>query len=236
MITPPKMNLHATAASHSWMVSLADLLALMLTFFVLLFSMNAVQLSEWQSVVTSFRKEFNPKEARIIRENSADAEAVRAFKPWGASLDYLSALLTHRLETESWRDARVTRLSDRIVLSLPSEAAFQPGSAVLTASARAAIADLALQFSRIDNTIGIYGHTDPTPVSGRRFSSNWELSLRRADAVARVLWDAGYQREIPVFGQADGDYQDISTALPERERRRLGRRIDIAIMATAGGG
>ncbi|GAB4120600.1 MAG: flagellar motor protein MotS [Rhodothalassiaceae bacterium] len=225
----------AGAASQSWMVSLADLLALMLTFFVLLFSMNAVQLSEWQAVMTSFRKEFNPHAARIEKTAREDADGVRRFRPAGSGLDYLAALMSHRLVGGEWEGARVTRLSDRIVLSLPSDTAFAPGSAVLTPTARAALGDLAVQFARLENAITIHGHTDPTPVSGRRFASNWELSLRRADAVARALSEAGYRRAVRVFGHADANYGDISPALPEAERRRLGRRIDIAILATGEG-
>ncbi len=50
---------------NTWMVIFADLLALLLTFFVLMFSMSSVQVAEWQAIVTSLSENLNPERARV---------------------------------------------------------------------------------------------------------------------------------------------------------------------------
>ncbi len=218
-------------AGQAWMISLADLLALMLTFFVLLFSMNAVQYADWQPVVSSFRKQFNPRAAEVRPEPDRDV-AVRRFLAAGASLDYLAAIFRDKLATPEWRGAHLTRLADRIVLSLPADLVFESGRTEPGAQAVALIAALSEHLAQIANRIEIAGHSDPAPVGAASpYASNWELSLRRAAAVADRFRASGYPRPVRVLGYADGRFDDLSPDLPVDERNRLARRVDIAILA-----
>jgi len=219
-----------TATEQAWMVSLADLLALMLTFFVLLFSMNAVQFANWQPVVSSFRKQFNPSAAPVEARPVTGIEA-RQFVAWGASLDYLAAILRERLSAPEWHGARLSRLADRLVVSLPADLVFDSGAVMPAPRARALISALSEHLAQLGNRLEVAGHTDPEPVSGARFASNWALSLSRAQAVAEAFRAAGYPRPLRIVGYADTRYGDLSPALSAEERQRLARRVDIVIVA-----
>lgn len=220
------------SAAHAWMVSLADLLALMLTFFVLLFSMNAVQHAHWRSVVASLRQQFNPHEARILPASDPDFRAVQQFEPATMDLDYLAEVLRHKLDGRSdWRQARMTRLADRLVLSLPTDLAFASGKAELSGTAERLLNSLGPQLRQLSNAVVVAGHSDPTPISRGAFASNWELSLRRAQSVAAVLEAAGYTRPIAVLGYGASRFGDLSDALDRKTRYRLGRRVDVMILA-----
>ena len=48
---------------RAWMITFADLTALMLTFFVLLFSMSKVETSTWEAIVDSLKHELNPSKS-----------------------------------------------------------------------------------------------------------------------------------------------------------------------------
>lgn len=218
--------------SASWMVTLADLLALLLTFFVLLFSMNAVQMADWNSVIASFRKQFNPQAARIAPDPAPDAEAVRSFTPWGADLDYLAAVMRQKLDAPPFEKAQLFRLADRLVVALPAEFLFAPASATPNADAKALAAALAADFRRLSNAVRIVGHTDESRVKGGAHASNWALSLARAEAVATLLAESGYEPPITVIGYGAGRFGDISPDLPAARRAALARRVDIEIMAT----
>lgn len=220
-------------SDHAWMISLADLLALLLTFFVMMFSMNAVQDAEWQAVVSSFRKQFNPHEARVSPQAEPDAQAVRRPVAWGTGLDYLAALLANKTRGADWPEVHVTRLADRVVLSLPGDLIFEPGSAILQAGAQAPLAILAEQLGGLANAIEIQGHSDPSPVRGGDAGANLDLSLRRAEAVAGALQAAGYGAAPDAIGFADGRYGDLDPGLEPELRARLARRVDIAIIAHA---
>ncbi|GEQ96750.1 OmpA/MotB protein [Iodidimonas gelatinilytica] len=235
MIERPVLIVKASSGTPSWMVSLADLLALMLTFFVLLFSMNAVQLSEWQAVVSSFREQFNPEQARIGKDAKPDADRLRNFVPWASNPDYLSALFSDRWTSGDPSGEEVGSLvrqtPDRVILGLPADMAFDLGAASVTPAAKKMLEDLASQLDRLDNQLVVSGHTDPSPVKGRVFASNWELSLRRAESVANLLRESGYQRPIRIFGYGDGQFDMIDPAVPLDQRSEFARRVDIEILA-----
>ena len=233
MSAPPSPGAarQASGAGQAWMISLADLLALMLTFFVLLFSMNAVQYADWQPVVSSFRKQFNPRAAEV-RPTPDQGTSIGRFVATGASLDYLAAIFRDKLVAPEWRGARLTRLADRIVLSLPADLVFESGRAEPGEQATALIAALSEHLAQIGNRIEIAGHSDPAPTGAASpYASNWELSLHRAAAVGERFRAAGYPRPIRVVGYADGRFGDLSPDLPVDERNRLARRVDIAILA-----
>jgi len=223
-------------ASASWMVTLADLLALLLTFFVLLFSMNAVQMADWNSVIASFRKQFNPQAARISPVPEPDAEALRSFLPWGANLDYLTAVLRQKLNTPPFEEARLFRLADRLVIALPADFLFAPASAEPSADAESIAAALAADLRRLSNTVRVVGHTDESRIMGGAYSSNWALSLARAEAMAKLLAEGGYEPPMTVLGYGSGRFADLAPSLPAARRAALARRVDIEILATGRGG
>ena len=125
--------------------------------------------------------------------------------------------------------AILTRLDDGLVISLPSDALFETGSAALTEAAGEAAVLLVEVLSLVGNRVDIHGHSDPTPVSGGKFVSNWELSLGRALSLATMLLEAGLTKDIAAFGFADSRYADISSEFAGDQRLRLGRRVDVMI-------
>lgn len=234
--TSHAMQRPSARGSASWMVTLADLLALLLTFFVLLFSMNAVQMADWNSVIASLRKQFNPQAARISPDPVPDAEALRSFVPWGADLDYLTAVLRQKLDTPALEAAQLFRLADRLVISLPADFLFAPASAVPGAEAEAIAAELAADLRRLSNAVRVVGHTDESRITGGAYASNWSLSLARANAMADLLAENGYEPPVTVIGYGAGRFEDLSPRLPASRRAALARRVDIEIMATGRGG
>jgi len=80
----------------------------------------------------------------------------------------------------------------------------------------------------------VVGHTDPRPVRGGAFASNWELSLARAANVAAVLENVGYKRAITVRGHASARYYDLPETMSNQERLDLSRRVDVVVMEDDG--
>ena len=117
-------------ARDAWLVTFADLLALMLTFFVLLFSMSQVRLDAWESLVEAMTDRMSPRdewrEVRLVRENQVE----RVDRVGAVELGYLEAVLAERLRADVLlSDAVMQRLDDRLVLSLPGDLMFEPSRA-----------------------------------------------------------------------------------------------------------
>ena len=128
----------------------------------------------------------------------------------------------------------VQRLEDRLVISLPADALFEPGQTALTQAARNAALALVGSLRYFSNRIEVYGHADPRPLRMPDMASNWELSIARAATFADALRESGYSRPIRAFGYGDARFADIAPALALEERYRLARRVDVVIREEAG--
>lgn len=217
--------------SSAWIVTFSDLLALMLTFFVLMFAMSSVKYDAWRALVNALSEQLSASQDWRTPWLPNDKAVGRVFVARAVNLDYLNRLLEDKIAQHPVLTlAVVHRLDDRLILSIPAELLFEAGGATLSDSAKAAVRDLSDGFKYVANRIEMIGHTDPAPLKGSgQYASNWELSLARASALARVFVDAGYERPINAYGVADARFYDLDKSLAETVRLRLSRRVDLVV-------
>jgi chemotaxis protein MotB len=106
----------------------------------------------------------------------------------------------------------ITVVGDRFVFQ--SEVLFPVGSAELTPAGTAQMTALAVTIKDIAAEIPpdvnwvlrVDGHTDPQPVKGGQFASNWELSAERAITVVKLLIADGVPAD-HLAATAFGEYQ-----------------------------
>ncbi|MCW9033378.1 MAG: flagellar motor protein MotB [Alphaproteobacteria bacterium] len=219
-------------SSKAWMVTFTDLVSLMLTFFVLLFSMSSVKVDKWDEMINALSKSLNPQLEERVTQPTAQFNISTVFRKRAINLEYLHAVIEEKLEPGSaLSKTELKLLDDRLVISLPGDLFFNPGSAVLSKAAQEAMFELGGVLRNVDNLIGVNGHTDPVPLKSALYESNWELSLGRAISVSNALRRAGYTEEIMAFGYADSKIQ-ASQDLSEAEQNVLARRVDVVVMPT----
>ncbi|MBL4615573.1 MAG: OmpA family protein [Magnetovibrio sp.] len=220
----------------AWMLTFTDLVSLMLTFFVMLFSMSSLQMDEWDAMTDTLTQTLNPGKLTTVAAATAQFNVGTIFRREATDLDYLSGVLERGIaEDEILKNAKIMLLGDRLIVALPGDLLFPSGRAVMPDEARSAMFTLGSLLRNVGNQIGVNGHTDPLPPSAKSgFSSNWELSLARSSAVANALRRSGYTDDILAFGYADSRYAQLPN-LSEAERTKLGRRVDIVLFPTVGG-
>ena len=214
----------------AWMLTFADLLSLMLTFFVLLYSMNTLKQGKWSELVESLSQRLNPRseiqDFTIVRDLGIE----RIDEKPGADLDYLYAIFVDKVEgTPELKGLSLRKLDDRLVISLSADTMFQPGVAALKFTSITTLDTIVSLVGNVNNQVDVVGHTDPEPVSGETYPSNWELSLARATAIAHTLRSTGYPYDIEVFGLADSRFDEITDALTAAKRTEFSRRVDIVV-------
>lgn len=226
-LTPrPAQNANGPA----WLVTFADVIALLLAFFVMIYASHRVELGDWQAVVESLSRSFKAQTRPLEARRTADRNAEASRTHQGADLDYLETLITDiRDDQPALEGMSVLRFPDRLVIGFPGEMLFASGRADPTPAARRRIALLANLLSNIPNRIDVFGHADPGAVPGLVFESNRELSLARADAVAGMMANAGYGRPIGAFGLSDSHYPDLRHIQSRTLRKQLARRVDIVL-------
>ncbi len=216
-------------AGTAWLLTFTDLVALMLTFFVMLFAMSKVEHRKWQNLSDALSDTLTtvhgpPAELPSQQLDIESAEAVAA-----TDLDYLAALLQGNMAGDPLLEGAVLwRLEDRIVVALPGELLFSVGSTELAPPGRAALTALGGLLRHVTNRLEVTAYADPRPPGGG-FASNWELSLARAIGVARLLEQAGAPGPIVARGLGDGRFAALSPRLGAERRLALGRRIELVV-------
>lgn len=212
-----------------WLITFADLIALLLTFFVMIYATQRVETGDWKAMVGSLSQSLNPTRTVIVPRPSADLNIFLLSRKRALDLSYLEALIKGRREfLPALNRLSFKRFDDRLVISLPSDLAFLPGRAEPLEPTREIMFALAAMLRNNANRIDVYGHSDPRPVQTELFASNWKLSLARALAVVALLREAGYASDVAAFGLGDSRFAELS-AVPPGQRYALARRVNIVI-------
>jgi len=229
---PERMQARRVIRAPGWMVTMADLIALVLTFFVLMFAMSTPNPQTWQSLQESLSdslRRANP--AASLGDQSQRAERPHVTLSLGADLTYLGAVLESKAgETRLLQASTIQREHDRLVVSMPAHLLFSPASTEVEPAARPALATMADILNTVRNEVAIEGHAASVGGDAGVFETNWELSLGRAVSIAAALRDAGFTGEVVPMGRGDGDRMVATADLSGEEQ--LSRRVDIVIRST----
>ncbi len=216
------------------MVIFTDLVSLMLTFFVLIFSMSSVKVDKWKEMTDALSQNLNPSITKSVATATAKFNVSTIFRKRAINLDYLTAVLAGAVNQDPLlKRSQLMRLEDRLIIALPGDLLFQSGRAVMTERAREALFILGGVLRNIGNQIGVNGHSDPVPPKGGEYASNWELSIARAVAVTNALKRSGYTEDIIAYGYSDSLYSQLPN-VPEEQRQAMGRRVDIMVLPNVG--
>ena len=224
-IFKPNLLLKDDEEQHRWLISYADLVTLLLCFFIALYAISNVNLAKYKQVAQSIGLAFNqlkpqntPEPAQNTEAPVVEAEAITEVNPNIA--DDLAELLEADLiginEHEDW-----------IEISLKSNVLFSSGDAQLLAQSKAVLEPIALILKQFNQPIRVEGFTDNIPIQNPLYPSNWELSSARSSAVARFLIEQGLPaQQLFVVGYAENfPIRDNAT----HQGREANRRVNIVL-------
>ncbi|SCA57893.1 Chemotaxis MotB protein [Candidatus Terasakiella magnetica] len=216
----------------AWMVTFTDLVSLLLTFFVMLFSMATVQIDKWDAITDSLSTTLNPQKTQTVATATADYNISTVFRKRAINLEYLQAVLAEKVEKDDILGrSMIQLLDDRLLISLPGDLLFTSGSKNLSTRSQETMLKIGDVLRHVSNQIVITGHTDPQPSEGQDYASNWELSLFRAIAVGNALRKSGFTQEFLAYGYGDSGYDQLP-AIPDEQKAALARRVDIMVLQT----
>ncbi len=222
---------HQEDDGGSWMITFADLLSLLLTFFVMVFSMNAIQFEQWEPIVQTMNREFNPKRAKVAETQHDTPDLQRQKQEIGFKLSYVEGLIRQAIDTEPvLASIQLNTLADRFVISLPATLLFEDKEVVQSENAGLVAEAIIKPLVRLGNRIIVEGHADRRAIENAKFISNWELSLTRARVLAGLLTEAGYQMPIGVAAYADTRLQQLDDQLTLQQKYDLSERMDIIVL------
>lgn len=185
-----KFEIKKPEEREDWLLSYADMITLLLAFFVLLLSISKFDATKAEKVTGGLSKGIGGHD--VVRP-----------------IDTLKAEAQQQAKALKLDDGQVTVSTDDrgLVLELDGGTFFDANSAELKQQFIPALTKMGqmLDSSKYaDFQVELDGHTDDTPVATQAYPSNWELSAARASAVARLFIKQGMlPTRIEVVGFGD---------------------------------
>ncbi|MFC3032475.1 flagellar motor protein MotB [Pseudoalteromonas fenneropenaei] len=120
-------------------------------------------------------------------------------------------------------------LGQQIIIRIQENGSFPSGSAFLQPKFKPIVQEIADLLKDVPGEITVSGHTDDYQVTNELYSNNWDLSAKRAVAVATEMQKApGFDKNrMVVVGHADT--RPLVPNVTETDRRR-NRRVEISIL------
>lgn len=197
--------------SGGWALTLADMMTLLLCFFVLMLAMSSIDTQKYQQVSENLAETMGGKQAGQSRPDSHTVKF--DVEPEKVNLFELQLRLAKLVGKES-QAVILSLRPDSVAIDLKGGFFFPSGQATLTTKARSILDKIGPTLASTGYDITVEGHTDDIPISSRQFPSNWELSSARASSVARYLIGLGMPKtRLKVMGLAD-----TSPILPNRDK------------------
>jgi len=220
---------------NAWMVTFADLVMLLLTFFVLLLTMSSMDSKKLQSLMTHFKEATGVLEFAGAKEISSLATFVAAYNDTSSMLVIDQNQLLHTIELPENLKKMVDNLNQKIsmtdddrglVLSFHEDIVFDPGKAALKKEVFPVLDALGDAIYGCSNDVLIMGHTDDVRIAGGMYKSNWELSVHRGLAVLEYFLA---EQELSPARFAVGGYGSSRPVYPNDtpKHRALNRRVEI---------
>lgn len=220
----------SSAGAPLWMTTYGDMVTLLLTFFVLLFTFSEVKKEKLEAVAASLRGALGGMPSVLHRGRTPDDTGYSVADPIPKEYQEIQEAIDKLVAEGGFMDQVEIFMEERgMILSFKEKLFFNIGSADIKPEAQELLLKVGKVLSLDAHFIRVEGHTCDLPIRTSKFPSNWELSTTRATNVARFFIDrAGIDpRRMGATG-----YAEFRPRVPNlsEENRMLNRRVDILLL------
>lgn len=241
-----------------WMATFADLMSLLMCFFVLLLSFSEMDVQSYKRMAGSLKAAFGvQREIKVEDPPKATSIIAKEFspgKPQPTILKIIQQQATTESEVEVNADAAAQQMmadfvemmqeefeaeinsealevwlgDSKVKVTLNEKGSFPSGSAKLQKSFKPTIEKMTKLLNETKGRIMVAGHTDNVPIRTRAFPSNWELSAARAASVVHLMSKSGLNDTDRLEIRAFADTLPVKPN-DSAENRSGNRRVEIII-------
>ncbi|WP_102026753.1 flagellar motor protein MotS [Salirhabdus sp. Marseille-P4669] len=244
-------------STSSWINTYADMITLVLVFFILLFSISQIDAEKFQTVAQSYRDRVifdfqpsivpaetpselgdtidNPDEDELAsvddESEEQDVGEEQGLRDQEDELAKVMEEVNKFLLNEGLQDVITANRTDRgVVLILSEKILFESGEANIIDEGKPFLDKVGKLLSQIPNDVKVEGHTDSRPIATYRYPSNWELSSARASSVIRYLTENNTTLDSERF-QSSGfaDTRPVAENNSDKNMQK-NRRVEIVIL------
>lgn len=219
----------------------ADMVTLLLCFFVLLFALSTIDAQKFKVIMSSFQNSLGVLESgKTIEESELVDDAFDENKST-IQMEELEDFRKLQEEVEQYLDKNgmddevLVELETRgLLLRFSDNVLFDSGYAYLKPVAKETLtflAGLLMEEDFIDKHIRVEGHTDSDPINSFKFPTNWELSVARSSNVVRFLAEDMTIDPMRLSASGYSQYHPVAPNDTDVNKAK-NRRVDIVILKT----
>ena len=244
-----QLESHPPPGIERWLLTYADLITLLMVFFVVLYSVSKADVAKITELRTSIQRAFGVEVLsgedpnKLYGKQSPAAPGSALFGTADIStasllenrlvstLDELQEALSQLPRPQQDRAlVHVGAARDGFVISLAGNILFDSGKADLRPEGLVLLDALADGLRPLPNELRVEGHTDDIPITTPLYPSNWELSSARATNVARYLAEREHLAPARLSAAGYADNRPVAQN-DTREGRARNRRVDIGVLS-----
>lgn len=232
--------------AERYLLTYADLMNLLLIFFIVLYSMSQVDSQKFQQLSTSLRSVFGEY---MPGGNIGQQGAGTSLLPLNPSDSPLPSPLPQKVEQQRMVEVKdevsklieaqhlngdvTVNLEERgVVVSITAKLLFKSGSADIERDSIPVIESIGkMLLSLPGNHIRVEGNTDTDPIRTSAFPSNWHLSSTRAINVLQLLVEKSGIDPRVISSVGYGEYRP-KFANDSEEHKAANRRVDIVLISS----
>jgi chemotaxis protein MotB len=230
--------------SQEWLTTYSDMVTLILTFFVLLYSFSLVDNKKFQALASSLANalgggaqalfeynqnsgkdpitgDTNPAGSDNKNEND-DEETDSAGKLYNDVVNFVE-------QNDLNASVTIKKNSQGIIIEFKDRILFDSGEAELKSEGIPILKKIGTLIAKLPNEIVVEGHTDNVPIHTASFPSNWELSSGRALRVLSYFTDSMGMPSKRFSAVAYGEYRPIASNATVGGRAQ-NRRVNVLIL------
>ncbi|HHH46938.1 MAG TPA: type VI secretion system protein TssL [Thiotrichales bacterium] len=205
------------SGAPAWVMTFADLMSLLMCFFVLLLSFSEMDVQKFKQIAGSMKfafgvqriveakdipkgtsviaQEFSPGKPtpttlQVVQQETTDdtRENVEMLEATSQKIQEMAETIREELKDEVDQGLlEVDTEANEVMIRIREKGSFPSGSAVINRSFLPILRRIAEVLKKTDGEIVVAGHTDNVPISTPTYPSNWVLSAARAANVVHFF-------------------------------------------------
>lgn len=200
-----------------WLATFADLMSLLMCFFVLLLSFSEMDILKYKQVAGSMSdafgvqrdieadeipkgtsiiaQEYSPGKPEptimdVIKQQTSDDSSTFIEVKENINIDVEELLLKARSELSEEIEQKILEVlpyNNGVMLRIQEHNSFASGSAYVSRDFQVILDKIIGLLNKVSGSIVVAGHSDNLPISTEKFPSNWVLSSARAASVVHYM-------------------------------------------------
>ncbi|GAB6098889.1 OmpA family protein [Halanaerocella petrolearia] len=217
-------------SGSDWMTTYADMVTLLMAFFVMLYSFSSLDANKFQMMVQGLQGKLGVLEGGKTISQSKMIEKGLNSPNISSRLNNLQQKVSSYVQENNLQNDINLAIDERgLTIRFSGKVLFDLGRAEIKSDSKEILNQIAGFIKTVPNNVTVEGHTDNLPISNSKFPSNWELSTTRATNVIRYFIE---QDDIDPSRLSAAGYSKYKPIHPNntRQHRALNRRVDVVIL------